>query len=176
MIDIAANYFVTPQTVSRIEQGEPDYFDIIGETGSKVRQKIKEPLRDDMVTIRKDNEVEIEVQSGMGFTDEGKKGRMQEIMDYMVQMSQAGLVDPTALKEAMKKMLEIYQFGPTEEMMEALDQPTPVMDETMMQQMKVAVAEVLKDIGYTPSPTEDERILQTKVGVAEAVKDLGGQV
>ena len=173
MLDIAANYFVSPQTVGRIDNGQPDYFDIIGERGAKVRDKIKEPLRQDVVTIRKDNEVEIDVQSGLGFTDEGKKGRMMEIMDYMVQVSQAGLVDPVVLKETFKKMMEVYQFGPTEEMMEALDQPTPVLDETMMQQMKVAVAETLKDIGYEPPPKQEERIMEAQVGAAQAIKDIG---
>jgi hypothetical protein len=123
--------------------------------------------------MKNDYKVKIEVQSGMAYTEDGKKGRMMEIMDYMVQMSQAGLVDPVALKEAMKKMLEIYQFGPTEEMMEALDQPQPSIDETQLQQMKVALAETLKDVGYQPPPSEDERIMQTKVGVAEAVSDMG---
>lgn len=174
MLDIAANYFVTPQTVSRMDRGEPDYFDIIGERGVMARKKIKEKIRDDMTTISKDYEVTIDVQSGLGFTDDGKKGRMMEIMDYMVQMSQAGLVDPAVLKESMKRMLEVYQFGPTETMMEALDQPTPRMDETQLQQMKVAMAETLKDVGYQPPPSEEERIMQTKVGLAEAVKDFQG--
>lgn len=175
MLDIAANYFVSPQTVNRMDRGEPDYFDIIGERGVQARRKIKEKVRDDLTTISKDYEVSIDVQSGLGFTDDGKKGRMMEIMDYMVQMAQAGLVDPAVLKESMKRMLEVYQFGPTETMMEALDQPTPSMDETQLQQMKVAMAETLKDVGYQPPPSEEERIMQTKVGVAEAVKDLGGQ-
>lgn len=174
MLDIAANYFVSPQTVNRMDRGEPDYFDIIGERGVQARRKIKEKVRDDLTTISKDYEVSIDVQSGLGFTDDGKKGRMMEIMDYMVQMAQAGLVDPAVLKESMKRMLEVYQFGPTETMMEALDQPTPSMDETQLQQMKVAMAETLKDVGYQPPPSEEERIMQTKVGIAEAVKDFQG--
>jgi hypothetical protein len=173
MIDLSANYFVSLHEVPYTDDGEPDYFDIIGETGAKARNKIKEPLNEDVVVMKNDYKVKIEVQSGMAYTEDGKKGRMMEIMDYMVQMSQAGLVDPVALKEAMKKMLEIYQFGPTEEMMEALDQPQPSIDETQLQQMKVALAETLKDVGYQPPPSEDERIMQTKVGVAEAVSDMG---
>lgn len=173
MLDIAANYFVTPQTVTRLEHSDPDYFDIIGEHGVNARKKIEEKVNPDTVVLKKDYEVDIDIQSGLAYTDEGKKGRMMEIMDYMVQMAQAGLVDPKALKEAMKKMLEIYQFGPTEQMMEAFDNPTPVMDETMMAQMKVAMAETLKDVGYQPPPSEEERIMQTKVGVAEAMRDLG---
>jgi hypothetical protein len=174
MLDISANYFLSPKEVAYDNDGEPDYFDIIGEGGAKVRSKIKQNIDQDTVVIKKDYDVEIDVQSGLAYTEEGKKGRMMEIMDYMVQMAQAGLIDQVVLKEGMKKMLEIYQFGPTAEMMDALDQPQPQLDETQLQQMKVAVAETLKDVGYQPPPSEEERIMHTKVGVAEAVKDMGG--
>jgi hypothetical protein len=157
-----------------MDGNDTDYFDVIGERGVEARKKIKEPLVGDIVPLKKEYEVQIDVQSGLGFTDEGKKGRMMEIMDYMVQMSQGGIVDPQVVRQAMKKMLEVYQYGPTEEMMEALDQPAPIINEDMLSQIKLAVAETLKDVGYQPPPSEDERIMQTKVGVAEAVKDLGG--
>ena len=170
MLDIASN-FVSPQSVYD-SQGE-DYFDIVGQRGVETKKrKLKEQFDDEIVPIKSDYEVSIDIQSGLGFTDEGKKGRMMEIMDYMIQASQAGLIDPMVLREGMKKMLEVYQFGPTEEMMEFLDQ-APQMDETMLSQVKLAVAETLKDVGYQPPPTENERIMQTKVGVAEVMKDMG---
>jgi hypothetical protein len=171
MLDIAANHFVTPKPVTRMERGEPDYFDVVGEVGVAARNKIKEPMRNSVVPIKKDYEVDIEVQSGLAYTDEGKKGRMMEIADYMLQLAQAGMIDPAVVKESIKKMLEIYQFGPTEEMMDAIDQPGQ-MDETTLQQIKVAVAEVLKDIGYEPSKQED-RIMENQVGAAQAIKDAG---
>lgn len=173
MLDIAADYFVTPQSVTRMDGNNTDYFDVIGERGVEARRKIKEPIAGDIVPLKKDYEVQVDVQSGLGFTDEGKKGRMMEIMDYMVQMSQAGIVDPQVVRQAMKKMLEVYQYGPTEEMMEALDQPAPIINEDMLSQIKLAVAETLKDVGYQPPRSEEERIMETKVGVVEAVKDLG---
>jgi hypothetical protein len=172
MLDISANYFTSLQEVPHMDQGEPDYFDVIGEAGAKTREEIGTGVPQDTVVLKKDYKVEIEVESGLAFTDEGKKGRMMEIMDYMVQLSQAGIVDPVVLKEAMKKMLEIYQFGPTETMMEALDNP-PSMDETQMQQMKVAMAETLKDVGYQPPMSDEERDAQTKLSMAQVLKDSG---
>jgi len=174
MLDIAANYFVSTQEVySETDKGEPDYFDIIGERGLSARKKIKNPLPPETVPIKKDYDLDIEVQSGLAYTEEGKKGRMMELAEYMMSLSQSGIIDPNVTKEAVKKMLEIYQFGPTDEMLDALDQPTPIMDETMMQQMKVAVAETLKDVGYEPPISEEQRMAETKVSVAEVIKDMG---
>jgi hypothetical protein len=171
MMDIAANHFITPRSVTRMERGEPDYFDVVGQIGVDTRKKMKDPMRNSVVSIRKDYEVNIEVQSGLAYTEEGKKGRMMEIAEFMLNMAQTGMVDPAVVKEAIKKMLEVYQFGPTEEMMDAIDQPGQ-MDETTLQQIKVAVAEVLKDIGYEPSKQED-RVMESKLGAAEAIKDTG---
>ena len=52
------------------------------------------------------------------------------------------------MKQVVEKMLEIYQFGSTQEFLEALEQPAdqPMSDEDI-QKMKVALAEVLKDTG-----------------------------
>jgi len=171
MLDIAADHFVTPRSVTRMERGEPDYFDVVGQVGVTARKKIKEPMRNSVVPINKDYEVKIEVQSGLAYTDEGKKGRMMEIAEFMLNMAKAEMIDPAVVKESIKKMLEVYQFGPTEEMMDAIDQPGQ-MDETTLQQIKVAVAEVLKDIGYEPT-TQEDRIGEAKVAMAETIKDSG---
>ena len=150
MLDIAGRYFINPQTVMRLDKGEPDYFDIIGYAGIEARKKISEAKNTTgMIPIKKDYKVEIEIESGLGYTDEGKKGRMMEIANFVVQLLPAGLVTPEAAKLVIERLMDIYKFGPTSEMMEALDGPlqgkqpfTPDQKEAM----KIAMLEVIADL------------------------------
>src|SRR3989304_9236125 len=80
MIDIASD-FVMPQTVYVLEKGNPSYFDIIGQNGIDVRNKIGEDVSQ-MIPIKKDYLVDIQVESGLGFTQEGKKQTMQQIITF----------------------------------------------------------------------------------------------
>jgi len=159
MLDIAGTYFINPQTVMRLDKGEPDYFDVIGQAGIDARKKIKEakPV-EDMIPLKKDYKVEIEIEAGLGYSDEGKKGRMMEIANFVLQMAQAGYLTPEAAKLMVERLLEVYQFGPTSELMDALKQApqgqapfTPEQQEAM----KVAFLEVIRDLknaqqGQTP--------------------------
>jgi len=77
-----------------------------------------------IVPIRKEIKVDIEVESGLGFTAEGKKATMQQIAQFMIQLAQAGLLTQPAVQEVVRKFLEIFQFGATQEFMEAMEQGT----------------------------------------------------
>ena len=151
MFEIADTHFVSPKPVYHAGGSEPVYFDVMGQKGIEVRNKIKEPLPEDIVPLKKDIQVEIEIESGLGYTDEGKKGRALEIANFMVQMAQAGLVTPDAAKLVVNRLLEIYKFGPTAEIMEAMDQApqqTQQMPFTQDQneQMKTNLLEVIADL------------------------------
>jgi hypothetical protein len=174
-LDIADENFVTPQTVYYLEKGEPNYFDIIGDTALKGRKKLKVETPEEAVPIRKDYRVEIEIQAGMGFTRQGQKESVQRMVETMLQYAEAGLISPQAIKVVLERWLEVYQFGTISEFMEALESGDGGMQEAQLQAIKVAVMEVMKDLqGAGVLATSDQRVQETKVGVAEVAKDLGG--
>lgn len=175
MLDIASEYFMQPQTVMIMEQGEPQYFDIIGERGVEARKKIDVDIPKDAVVIKGKSRVRIEVESGLGFTMAGKRETIQQVSDFMLNLAKEGIVNPESVKVVVRKFLETFQFGATQEFMDALDDVTSdQLTDQQIQQMKIAIAEVMQDLGVV-GPDQDEKMVQTtKLGVAEAVQDLQG--
>ena len=177
MLDYADDYFVTPKTVYYMEKGEPQYFDIIGASAMEKRQDLKidtEPLN--AIPIKRDYRVDIEIERGLAYTHEGKKQAAKELGDYMVQLSQIGLVDPEVVKVYLRKLLEVYGFGASNEIMEAMEQYSAAgqMTEEQVQTMKVAIIEVMKDMQAAGIlPTMEQRIEEGKVATAEAIRDTG---
>lgn len=175
-MDLADRFFVTPQTYSFLEKGEPTYFDIVGKTAIDKRKEINvNDLPDGVVPISKEYKVEIEVQSGLAYTKEGQKIAAKELGDYMVQLLQIGVVTPEVFKVFIETFLEAYQFGPVSEFMEALSQAgeSGGLSYQQIQAVKIAVLEVLKDAGVVGPEFEQTLVDSTKVGVAEALKDTG---
>lgn len=172
-IETAADYFYEPQTVMRINDDQPDYFDIIGEAGVKAYQSASQELPE-VTVIKRDTKVRIEIESGLGYTIEGKKATMGQIVKFVGDLSAQGLVPPEAVKVLTKRFLDIFQFGATQEFMEAMDNSMPVMNQEQMAQMKIAIAETLQDLGLVGPQKEEEDIMKTKVGMIEAAQDLAG--
>lgn len=175
MIQIASKYYITPQTVYNLKKGEPDYFDIMGEAGINARKRAQIDVPEGVVPIQADTIVDIEVESGLGFTAEGKKATMQQISQFMVQMAQAGYLTQPAVMQVVNKFLEIFQFGSTQEFMEAMEtgtQSSPLTEEQLTQ-MKIAVIESLKDAGVVGQKNDEEDIMKAKIGTMEALQDSG---
>jgi hypothetical protein len=171
MIEIASKYFITPQTVFFLNQGKPDYFDIMGQAGIDARSKAKINLPEGIVPIMGNMLVDIEIESGLGYTMEGKKQTMQQIAQFMVQLAGAGYVSQPAVQKVIERFLKVFQFGSTQEFLEAMQEGDVPMTNQQIEQMKVAMAEVIKDTGIG-QPKNEEDIQKTKIGVAEALKDL----
>lgn len=175
MMDIADNYFINKQTVMRFDKGEPDYFDIIGEQGIKAREGIEEAdALQGVVPIKKDYKVDIQIESGLGYTEEGKKGRMMEVANFMVELAKLGVLPPETLKQVIMQLIETFKFGPTSEMMESLDGMTnEQLDDKQRQDIKLAVLETLKDAKQAGlfDPDEEKQVAITKAGSIEALAD-----
>jgi hypothetical protein len=141
MIDLASKYFIKPQTVYLMEQGEPQYYDVIGQRGVEGRQKLGIEVPQ-AVPIKSDYIVDIQVESGMGYTAEGKKQTMQQIIGFMMQLVQQGLITQPAVMEVVKKFLETFEFGSTAEFMEAMEQglQTAPLNEEQLTQMKIQLS------------------------------------
>ena len=174
-LDLADHLFVKPQTVFFLDKGEPRYFDIIGSSAFEQRKKLKVDTVENVVPLKKDYRVEIEIQSGLGFTRAGQKQSVKELIDTTLLYAKEGLIPPKAVQVLLEKWLEIFQFGSTAEFMEAMEEfdGQPLTDE-QIEQMKVAIVEVMKDLQKAGVlPTSEQRVEEGKVATAEAIRDTG---
>jgi hypothetical protein len=179
MIDLASRYFISPKTVTMMEDGKPTYFDIIGERGMETQKRLAEKSQTQVpeaTVIRKDYNIEIDVQSGMGFTEEGKRTTMMQLIDYSRQLAAEGLLTQDALNIIIKNFMKTFQFGNTAEFMEALENGTQAGQagvDKSIQAVKVGVLEAMKEAGEIGPEASDKRIQENKVGVLEALKESG---
>lgn len=177
MLERAHKDFLKPVEVQSIEDGEPNYFDIIGQRGFDLSKKVNKKLPQDVVTINKDTKVRIEIEPGLGLTMEGKRQAMESIIEYILKLTQAvpGVVTPEALQQIIKRFLETFGYGSTQELMEAMEEglSQAQLTEDQITQMKIAVAEVMKDLDMTGQQFEGKMVDTTKVGVLEALKQSG---
>lgn len=175
MLDYADKAFVSPQTVYDMEKGEPQYFDVIGKSALEKRKQLKVPVEGDVTPISKDYKVDIEVETGMGYTREGQRMASKEIADYIVQLAAQGLIPQAVVSKVLHTMLETYSFGPASEILEDMDkyEKEGMLTDQQMDKIKIGVAEVLKDAEVV-GPGADEKLIQTtKIGAVEALKDTG---
>ena len=177
MLERADKDFMEPHETTYQEDGEPKYFDVIGQRGLDLSNQVKKPIPQGVVPLKKDLKVRIEIEPGLGLTMDGKKQAMQQIIDYMVKFASPplGLIPPEAVKQVLKKFMEVFGYGSTQEFMEVMDS-SPNMnqqsDEDIMK-MKVAIIEALRDAGAV-GPEHDQKLVDsTKLGVAQTLKDTG---
>lgn len=175
LIEQTADTLIDPREVVRDDAGEADYFDVIGEAGVQERVEAGLSVPDDTVVIKKGLRVKIEVDNGLGYTEAGKKESMQKIADYMLQLAEVGYVSKAQVQVLMQRFLEIFQFGSTAEFMDALEQGEPEVTGQQIDEMKIALLEVLRDAGVVGEEADQRGVDSTKVGVMEAMKDMGGQ-
>ena len=174
MLERADKDFMEPKEVSYIEDSEPQFFDIIGNKGFELSQTVGKALPPTIIPIKKGTKVRIEIEPGLGLTMDGKRNSMQQIIEFMLKFSEVGAVNPEAIKVVMKKFLDTFGFGSTQEFMEAMEQGNVNdMTEEQIMKMKVAIIEAMKDAGAI-GPEHDQKLVDsTKVGVAEALRDTG---
>lgn len=166
---------VYPQQVRTTDE-KIGTFNVIGSYGAEARNKLNIGIPQNTVVLSDDMTVDVEVQTGLGFTMEGKKESMQQIATFMSQLMQQGLISQEAVGVVTEKLLETYQFGATQEFMSAMKEGTMMAQTTNedVEKIKVAVLEVLKDAGLV-GPENDQRLIDsTKTGVAEVMTDLSG--
>src|SRR3990167_5695415 len=174
-LDLADNNFISPKTVYYLEKGEPQYFDIIGNSALEKRQEVNVETPSGVIPIKKDYKVEIEIQSGLGYTREAKKEAAIQLGEYILKLAEVGAVPPQAIQKFFENLLEAFQFGATSEIMETFKDFEPgALTDDQIEKVKVGLAEVLSDLkGSEILPNAEQRVDETKVGVAEAVRDLG---
>lgn len=175
LLDSAAKAFIDPQTVYLLDQGKPDYFNVIGEKGLMARQKAGLEVPEGTIVISGDYKVRIDVEPALGFTMSGKKDTMLQITQFLQGLAEQGYLTQDAVKELIQKFLETFNYGSTQEFMQAMESGTQSnkLNEDQLTQMKIAVVEAMRDAGVAGQDTTDQDIQKTKIGVAEALKDIG---
>lgn len=175
MLERADKDYLKPQEVSYVEDGEPNYFDVIGNRGYEMSQKLGVQLPEDVIVLSKKTRVRIEIEPGMGLTMQGKRDAMQQIITFMIQLSETGAIPKSALNMVIKKFLETFGYGNTQEFMEELTEnlDQAEIDDAQVEKIKLAVAETMKDLGAVGPEADQKLVDSTKLGTVEAMKDLG---
>jgi len=110
--------------------------------------------------------VRIEVETGMGYTVEGKRANMLDLSNFFMDMAKNGLVNPEAMRLVVEKLLDTYQFGATSEFLEEYDKFKTGMgqqvDQQTLDKIKLSVAEVIRDLqgGVSPGAPQTPTTLQ----------------
>ena len=176
MVDIAGRYFIMPQTVEVLSKNqEPKYFQIMGTAGVEARKKAKIDVEPNVTVIDPNAVIDIEVESGLGFTEQGKRDTMMQIANYMVQLAQQQLLPMEAVQVSIQELLRTFNFGSTQEFMQAIETGTMPQDFTQEQMMKLKIAmlETMKDAGIAGKDNNEAMVNTTKIGVLEALKESG---
>lgn len=178
-LDLADRYFVTPQTVMYLDAGEPNYFDIIGHSALEKRKQLKIDTPGHVIPLKGDYRVEIEVEDQMAYTHEGQKAAAQELAQLLIQLAPIGLVSPDVVKVFVQKMLDIYGFGDTQDIVEAMEQSLQQgqLNQDQMAAMKAAMSQVLVDhqkAGMFPTP--QQRMQEGGASTAQALGQIHGAV
>lgn len=178
-IELAHDYFITPQTVFLLEQGEPQYFDVIGQRGVEIREKARIAVPEDVIPIKREYKVDIEIENGLGFTREGQIARGQQLANYMLQLAEVGVMPKQAMIIFVRRLLEIFKFGGVAELMESLEDAQSNMTDEDMKKMKLALMQVLSDVKKAseqgePSPQQQQRqrVDEAKLGAMQAMSDV----
>ena len=83
----------------------------------------------------------------MGYTPEAKKAAATQLANLMQSWVQMGYVPPQAMQVFIKNVLEYFDYGNTQEFMDSVNvAQQQQMPQTQLDQIKVAVAQVMGDI------------------------------
>lgn len=173
MIEVVDNRFVDPQIVNNMDGESPDYFHIIGARGLKKRQEVGADIPPDVVPIKAGTKLRIEIEPGFGLTVQGKREAMQQVIQSMIAFAEKGFLPKPAVDMVIKKFLDIFGFGSTQEFMDALQSEDMPINEDNLMKMKIAFAEAAKEMALVGKEADQRLVDSTKLGVAETLKETG---
>lgn len=171
--EVVDKRFVTPQIVYNMNESDPDYFHIIGARGMAKRKEVGAEIPEDTVPVKENAKLRIEIEPGFGLTIQGKRESMQQILDSMTKFADLGYLPKEAVGMVLKKFMDIFGFGSTQEFMDALDSEDMPVNEDNLMKMKIAVLEALKEAGSV-GPENDQKLVDAaKLGTLESLKESG---
>ena len=175
MIERADKDILKPMEVSYKENGDPKYFDVIGKRGFAISQKVGVTLPKGIVTLDRKVKLRIEIEPGLGLTMEGKKEAMKSIIADLISLYKEGFLNPEALSQVLKKYLEVFGYGSTEEFMKAVDEGVTAgqMTDNQLKQIQIAVLQAMKDAGAVGPQADQKLVTASKLGTLQSLKDAG---
>jgi hypothetical protein len=173
MFEIADEAYITPVPVTHKSSGKTDYFDVIGASALKGRKKLQIDTDAEVIPLSKDTKIDIEIEQGMAYTKEGQKATMLELFKQLEPFVTAGFIPPEPFKVALQKFLEVYQFGSTEEFMDAFSKAGTGMTDQEMLKMKTALLQALQEAGEIGPEGDKAKIQAAAIGSLTALKDAG---
>lgn len=175
MLERGDKDFLEPVEVSDTQDGETQYFDVIGRRGLSLHKKLGKPLPSEVVPLNRESKLRIEIEAGLGLTMEGKKQSAQQIIDYCIKLYQLGFLGAEAMSMIVKRFVETLGYGSTEELMEAIENGITQgqMSDQQVQQMQIALLKTLQDAGVVGPEMDSKLVESTKVGALTALKDAG---
>jgi hypothetical protein len=175
-LEIADENYVEPHDVTYKNKGDVVNFQVMGAEALRQRKKLKVETPD-VVSLSKNDRIDIEIEQGMAYTKEGQKETMQSVINTMIELLNAQAIPPQALQLVAEKYLKTYQFGSTEEFMDVLDEAykngAPNITEQQMLTIKTALLEALKEAGEVGPEASNNRINENKIGILEALQEAG---
>ncbi len=175
VMERADKEYIHPVEISYKEDNETHYFNVIGSRGKKAHQKVNKSLPKDLVTLNKAAKIRVEADKGFGLTQDGRRAAMNDLMKSMTQLYQEGFLGASAMAMLVKRYIEEYGYGSTEEFMEAVEQGVTQgqMSQQQVKQMQIAILQTLKDAGIA-GPEHDKKLVEsTKLGALQMAKDVG---
>lgn len=167
--------YIHPVEVSYQEDNQTHYFNVIGSRGHKAYKKVNKALPHDLVTLNRKAKIRVEADKGFGLTQDGRRQALEALMKEMINLYQLGFLGAEAMSLLVKRFVEEYGYGATEEFMEAVENGITQgqMSQQQIHQMKIAMLQVLKDVKMTGKDFDQKLTDSTKLGVLHTLKDTG---
>lgn len=167
--------YIHPVEMSYKEDNEVHYLNVIGSRGKKAYKKINAKLPNDLVTMNRKAKIRVEADKGFGLTQDGRRTAMKDLMKDMTALYQQGFLGPEAMALLVKRYVEEFGYGSTEQFMEAIERGVSQgnMTQNQINQIKVALLQVMKDTKTAGPGLHDQLTKTTQMGVVQAMKDLG---
>ncbi len=167
--------YTHPVEMSYKEDNETHYLNVIGSRGKKAYKKINAKLPKDLVTMNRKAKIRVEADKGFGLTQDGRRTAMKDLMAQMTELYKEGFIGAEAMALLVKRFVEEYGYGSTEEFMEAIERGVSQgnMTQNQINQIKVALLQVMKDTKTAGPDLHDQLTKTTQMGVVQAMKDLG---
>lgn len=161
--------YIHPVELAYEDSKETKYINIIGSRGKKAYKRINAALPDDLVTMNRKAKIRIEADKGFGLTQDGRRNAMKDLMTQMTQLYQEGFLGAEAMAMLVKRYIEEYGYGSTEEFMEAIETGITQgkMSQNQIDQFKVAIMQVFKDVNLSKLMVDS-----TKLGTLQTLKDV----
>lgn len=165
---------IKPMDVTYKEDKEVQYFSVIGSRGKKKHKDIGKSLANDIITLNRKAKIRVEADQGFGLTQDGRRQALEVLMKEMVNLYQLGFLGAEAMQMLVKRFVEEYGYGSTEEFMEAIENGVTQgqMSDQQIKQMQIAILQTLKDAQMVGPQADKKLVDSTKLGVLQTMKDV----